>query len=205
MAGGLDLSNSSALETFAATVSSIGKATNGVSVSVQNMSSFKSASGLANVTTLPGSIVMKNNPVMELLIGFDSMTEVGKDISGNSLELAHNAMLQTMNGMRTCNSMEGALVLMWNPMLSTLEGLQNVTRISGKNAIGDSILLMANPKLKDLHGLAGLSGSIPGAVSLEMMDSLESVQGLSGVKSIASPNIYGNALELISLPKLTTT
>jgi hypothetical protein len=201
--GGMELHNCSKLRTWDANVTSVGTNTEtGVSISVQNMGSYTGAPGFQHLTTLNGSVVFKNNPMMETLIGLEAMSELGRDKNGNSLEVSHNAMLQTMNGLRACNVMEGSLVLMWNPMLETLEGLQNVTTIGGKNLIGDSILLKANPKLKDLYGLRGLEGAIPGAISLEQLDSLTSMHGLEGVKSIDGPNIYGNALELIELPAL---
>jgi hypothetical protein len=183
-------------------ISGLGANNKGQSIVLANNSKINSIKGLAGVSgAIPGSVSVTGNPFLETLWGLDKITQMGADQSGNSMYLAHNAMLENLKGLRACTSLEGALVLQQLPMLKTLEGLQRLKTISGTNALGDALMVVANPKLESLAALNGLHGKLAGAISIDANAKLTTIVGLEGITSVKR-NVYGNALEIIKNPAL---
>jgi len=150
---------------------------------------------------LAGGITINNNPALEMLTGLNNISSLGADSAGNSLEVAHNAMLRGISGMKACSKFQGALTLQGNPMLATLKGLRHLTTINGANVIGDSILIYGNPKLTDLHGIDGLSGPIPGAISLQQNGLTTLYDSLQNITSVGR-NAFGNSIEVLGNERL---
>jgi len=191
--------NSAAKSACLGNLKSVGKNANGQSIVIANNKAVKNVNVGVN-GAVPGSIVINNNPALEMLTGLSGVKSVGSDKAGNSLEIAHNAMLKGIEGMRACSKLEGALTLQNNPQLSTLKGLKALTKIGGKNILGDSILIYGNPMLKSLHGLDNLHGSVPGAISLQK-NGLTTLVGLGKISAVGQ-NKYGNSIEILGNQRL---
>jgi hypothetical protein len=177
----------------------VGKNLQGQSLIISHNPSLKELSPLTGLAgAVAGSIVITHNVGLELLLGLDGVTGVGADASQNSLVIAHNTVLKSLEGLRACTTLEGALVLQENPGLVSLDGLQELTAIRGANILGNSIHIYGNPALVALHGLHNLHGALAGAISIANNDQLASLESLEGITGVAAPNAFGNAVSIMN-------
>jgi hypothetical protein len=76
--------------------------------------------------------------------------------------------------------------------------------ITGKDAYdGVSLDIEGAPLITSLRGLARLSGALPGALLVDGMDKLTTLDGLDGITSIGKDH-NGNSITLIDSPNLTS-
>ena len=93
----------------------------------------------------------------------------GKDSLGYSLSIRGNANLASLAGLRNlAGVLPGALLVLENDKLASLDGLERVTRIDGKADDGRSLRIHKNPSLASIAGLSGLRGALPGALSVSV-------------------------------------
>jgi hypothetical protein len=178
-------------------VKTLGRNHMGQSLVVSNNPALHDLSPLTGLKgALAGSIVVTHNTALELLLGLNRVTTVGSDVSSNSLLIAHNKMLQSLDGLGACSALDGALVIQDNEGLRSLDGLQTLTQIRGRNLLGDSLHIYGNPLLRELGGLRNLHGTLAGAISIDNNKELVSVHGLEGVTSVAQANAFGNAIQI---------
>jgi len=182
-------------------IQKVGVNAQGQSVVVTDHNALMTGKGLNLLGSVPGSITFTGNQVLELLYGMDGVQTIGADADGNSLTITHNQMLNNLTALRMCTDVEGAIVLEKNPVLSILNGLQKLTKLSGKNLLGDSLLVWGNPELQNLNEFANLHGSISGAISIQDNAKLNTIIGLSNIKS-TGVNTYGNSVFLAQNPVL---
>jgi len=72
----------------------------------------------------------------------------GKDSYGRSLSIERNANLASLSGLRNVRgALPGALWVGYNGALTSLSGLEGITRIEGKNSGGDSLYIRNNGAL----------------------------------------------------------
>jgi len=177
----------------------IGSNTNGQSIVVSGNGALQTLKGFPGATKLSGSVVVNANPSLQNLEGANGLTTVGKDAGGDSLEIANNAMLESVAALKNAKVYAGALSIQQNPKLKALD--LGVESIVGKNLLGDSLLVEGNDALKDLAGLDNLHGSLPGAISITNNGALVSVKGLTKVTG-AGGNVYGNSIEIVANKRL---
>ena len=89
---------------------------------------------LCDVTGI--GIDIYNNPKLEDLSGFESLTEVDGD-----LILMRNGALKTTAGLEGIRRVHLNLVIAQNPVLEDLSGLKNIKEVGGLIAIQDNALL----------------------------------------------------------------
>jgi hypothetical protein len=182
-------------------VAGIGQNANNQSILLNNTGATD-MSGFGAVIACAGSVTIEHNQFLETLWGIENIETIGSDNMGNALTLVHNEVLASLEGLRSCTLIEGALVLKQLPMLKTLEGLQKLETIEGTNVLGDSIMIIGNPKLEALSGIDNLHGSLAGAITIDSNAVLTSTNGLQGITSVGT-NLYGNSIELSNNAALT--
>jgi hypothetical protein len=186
-------------------VEAVGATGGGEALVISNNSALRSTEGLCGVGgALQGSLVVQGNPNLELLLGLERVSALGADGGGNSLVLQHNAVLRSIEGLRNCTSMQGAVLIADNGRLQRLEGLRALRTISGRNAMGDALAIFENKALADLTGLNSLHGRLQGAIAIERNAALSNLDALAGVSGVARGNAVGNAVDLQENGNLTS-
>ena len=102
-----------------------------------------------------------------------------------SLHLRYSE-LSNLNGLEQLFFIGDGLYIVENPLLTSLDGLLNLSNIGG-------VYILENDSLENIDGFSGLS-AIDGTISFENNAVLENVAGLSNLTSIGSSlNIDSNA------------
>ena len=151
-----------------------------------------SLTGLGNLTSIGGNLEI-GNPVLTSLTGLGNLTSIG----GN-LEIG-NSVLTSLTGLDNLTSIGGCVVITSNAALTSLSGLGNLT------SIGGYLFIMDNAVLSSLIGLDNLT-SIGGHVEIRFNNALTSLIGLDNVTSVSELLIFGNfaLTSLTGLDNLTS-
>jgi hypothetical protein len=201
-AGGMTFTNNDNLHNLGVSAATfVGRNNLGQTMVVTRNGALQTLEGFPAATAFDGSVVVTENPSLTSLMGAEYLNSIGADEGGDSLEIASNAVLESVAALKNAKTYAGALSIQANPKLQALDGL-GVQSISGSNFLGDSILVDGNVALQTLHGLSNLHGSMPGAISITNNGALESVAGLENIQGV-NTNIYGNSVEIIANKRLT--
>ena len=180
----------------------IGYDEHGVSLNITNNDKLESVDGLSGVQgRLNGSVVVMLNPSLAVLSGLQQLSELGADLSGNSLVVKTNAILADMMGFKGLKSVDGAVDVGSNPELQNFNGLNGMTSLGGANTDGVSLGINGNAKLTDISALSGVTGELAGALEVTN-NGLTSLAGLENINAVNGKNIRGNAIEVIMNPNL---
>jgi len=139
--------------------------------------------GLANLTSIGGSLVISNNSILTNLDGLSNITSVGA-----SINIGVNGVLTNLNGLSGITSVPEYLVIQTNPSLTSLAGLSNVT------SVGIKIDIDNNDALTNLDGLSNIT-SIGSDLDITDNNALTNLDGLSGLSSIGN-NVLFSIMEL---------
>ncbi|MBC8487279.1 MAG: T9SS type A sorting domain-containing protein [Bacteroidetes bacterium] len=152
-----------------------------------------SLTGLDNVTSIGGNLLIRYNDALTSLTGLGNLTSIG----GN-LEIG-NSVLTSLTGLDNLTSIGGCVVITSNAALTSLSGLGNLT------SIGGYLFIMDNAVLSSLIGLDNLT-SIGGHVEIRFNNALTSLIGLDNVTSVSELLIFGNfaLTSLTGLDNLTS-
>ncbi len=104
-----------------------------------------------------------------------------------SMQITFNPLLTTLNGLENITSMGGSLAIGNNPSLTDISALQNITSIEG------GFVIIENESLDDLSGLSGLTAV--GTNSFNLIsdnENLSSLTGLENLTEIRQFNIENN-------------
>jgi len=204
VAGAITVTNNAALTSLNGVdqVASVGTDTTGSSITISNNVALTSTTGLNSVAGSIGAVHVTGNTNLELLFGLRNVYSVGQDLNGTSFEAMHNEMLLDIAALGACTSFEGALVLAENPVLKSLQGLQELQRIGNGSMVGNSISIWANAGLESLGDLANLHGDISGAISIGNNAVLSDITGLSNISTVGA-NGQGNSVEIVGNDALT--
>ena len=145
-------------------VLSLGKDANGVSVKISDNAALEDTSGLSGISKVEGSIVIMLNPSLAVLAGLQKIADVPADMTGNSLIVQSNQALTNLLGFSGIGEVSGAISIERNPSLGSLDGLQNLKAIHGKNKFGNSLEVISNGELKNVAALSGLNNHLNGLV-----------------------------------------
>ena len=102
--------------------------------------------GLANVTSIGGSLDIRNNPALENLDGLANLSSVG-----NQLIIYNNFNLQNIDGLRSLAAVEGNLGLYYLDAITNLDGLSKLS------SVGGGLSIIGNDALRNIDGLVSLS------------------------------------------------
>ncbi|MCB0745209.1 MAG: T9SS type A sorting domain-containing protein, partial [Ignavibacteriae bacterium] len=133
-----------------------------------NLASIASLGGL---TSLGGTITVRDNPVLTSLIGLENLSTP----PGGAITIYNNSNLTDISAINYGN-LNGTLEITLNPSLTSLGTLTSITSITGKIKISD------NNALTEISGLSGLT-SVDGNIEILNNGALTDISGLSGLTS----------------------
>ena len=159
---------------------------------------------LANYTEVTGVVRVRETDATDLQ-GMDCLERVG-----GFLEIRGNTALTALDGAERLKQV-GTLLIVDNPVLVSIAGLQSLAIVDSRARIGD------NPMLTNLHGLEGLTqtgenleiagngalldlqglgslATVGGTLLLSSNDSLLSCVGPSVLTSTGSVDVWSNAV-----------
>ena len=111
----------------------------------------------------------------------------------NDLVLRDSAMLESLAGLQSIESVLGDLMLLDNPVLRTLQGLDNLAHV------GDDISIVGNARLESVANLFGLSGDHLGDINIHANPTLMSLSGLDGLTAVGGNLHVTNCEALVNL------
>jgi hypothetical protein len=131
-----------------------------------SLTSIKNLDGLANLTSVGGTLTIYLNYAPTNLDGLANLTSVG-----GYLKIEGNDALTNLDGLANLTSVGGYLRIYRNYALTNLDGLANLT------SVGGDLLIAYNDALTNLDGLANLT-SVGGYLEIEANDNA-SCEGLA--------------------------
>ncbi len=150
--------------------------------------------GLGNLTTIGGALLISENDFLSSLSGLDNLTSVGK------LVIRDNDALTNLTGLDNLTSIGDVFNIWWNDTLQSLSGLNNLTQLHSDFSIS------GNPLLANLNGLENIE-SIEGEFYISGNNSLTNLIGLDNLTTIDGKLSIGsnNSLTTLSgMDNLTT-
>jgi hypothetical protein len=136
--------------------------------------------GLANLTSVLGSLSIFANPALTNLDGLANLTSVGE-----ALNIQNNAALTNLNGLANLSNFSGVLFINFHPVLTNLDGLENLTSVG-------FLQISSNPILTNLDGLANLTNAV--ALTVESNATLTNLDAFAKLTSVSGDlYIYDNA------------
>jgi hypothetical protein len=152
-------------------------------------SDLTSFSGLENLTSVGGDLVVDSNPFLTNLDGLRHISSLG----GN-LIIWENTSLASLNGFLShhITSLNGDLIIGENDSLTSLNGLENITRV------GYRVDIFSNETLTSLSGLGNLT-SVDGGLDIKGNSSLTSLTGLENLIGVGGDLVILNNEALINL------
>ncbi len=179
-------------------------------VAILGASSLIDVTGLSQLRTIGGALLVRDNPRLASLDGLEALTAVGVDV-----QIMSNAELLNVAGLRGLESVPLVSIDL-NPALLTIGGpwvidAGTVLRIGTNTSLADlagleeleqleQVHLALNPSLRSLDGLSGLLSV--GILSIDQNDSLEDLAGLSRLESVEALMYIGTNPQLVSLTGL---
>jgi hypothetical protein len=114
-----------------------------LSVESASVTDFK---GLETVTSIGGSLILRDNKALTSLNGLNGLKEIAGDIT-----ITYNTKLGEVNALAGLTQVGGNLQIRANTSLANLNGFVSLT------SVGGSLYIRANTALRSLEGLRGLS------------------------------------------------
>ena len=145
-----------------------------------SLTSIKNLDGLANLTSVGGTLTIYLNYAPTNLDGLANLTSVG-----GYLEIEGNDALTNLDGLANLTSVGGYLRIYRNYALTNLDGLANLT------SVGGDLLIAYNDALTNLDGLANLT-SVGGLLAIGFNPALTNLDGLANLTSVGDLLISGN-------------
>ena len=167
-------------------------------------SNVTNLNALANVTTIGaldyGDLIIQDNPLLSDLSGLLNITLVNK-----SLEIRNNDSLLNLNGLNALTTIgTGNLAILDNALLTEINGLQNLTSVGATGNL-DGVLILNNPALLNLTGLASLA-TLKGSFTVRNNSALTDVSDVNITTQIlgySSGFILENNDALVNLSGMT--
>ena len=175
-------------------ISEIGADEKGNSLSVVANSLLNSMLGFSGLKSVDGAIAVTDNEGLPSLGGLGVSSILGKNADGTSLDISNNAVLADVTALSALTgALPGALTVSGNKRLQSLDGLQNVEGINGKNLRGYAVEIIMNDALVDLKGLDGLNKHLNGGVAINDNAALQDLQGFDAESVGGNVDIERNA------------
>lgn len=154
-----------------------------------------SITGLQNVTSIGGDLIIEGNSVLTSLAGLNNITIVSGDLiigNGYGFYLFGNPLLNSIAALENLDSIGGYLIINYNSSLIDFTGLNNLTSIPG------SLFIWGNDVVCSLTGLDHIT-YIHGAFEIVGNDSLSDLGGVEELITIGGNLRIANNYNLTSL------
>jgi hypothetical protein len=161
-------------------ISEIGADEEGNSLSIVTNTLLNSMLGFSGLKSVDGAVAVTGNDGLPTLEGLAPTSINGKNTGGSSLDISNNNMLASVRSLGSLTgALPGALTVAGNKKLQSLDGLQNVDGIDGKNLRGYAVEVIMNDELVDLTGLDGLNKHLNGGVVISDNAALQDMNGFN--------------------------
>jgi hypothetical protein len=173
-------------------VISCGQDGSGVSLSITGNAVLGSVDGLAGMEgSVPGAVVVIENPSLKTLAGLQGISEIGADEQGSALEIKTNKALKDLLGFSGLETVDGGITIEGNDALTTLHGLENIKSINGRNKYGNSLEILWNDNLVEVGSLEALI-QLQGGLLIENNPLLESIVPIeTGLQAVGDVTVSG--------------
>ena len=171
----------------------------GGGLSIKDNNALSSLSGLDNVTSVDGDLLIDDIAITSLS-GLGKLTSVGGDLKIGDSYYESNDSLTSLSGLGNLVSVGGDLEIRYNKALTSLNGLDNLT------SVGGNLNIESNKVLTNLSGLQNVT-SVVGSLDIVWNSALTTLSGLQNITSVGGTlHIYGNAVltSLSGLENLTS-
>ncbi len=150
-------------------------------------------------TKIKGSLRVYDSSVKDLA-PLQALTEITGDLYIGIYDYkkdlkAGNKLITTLNGLQNLRKVSGEIEIRQNKLLediSALKGLKSARQLN----------IAYNPMLKSLAGLENISGKIPDGVQLYKNKRLQDITALSGITAVGDHLAVNSNLSLLSLEGL---
>jgi len=144
----------------------------GGSLEIKNAGSLANLDGLENVTFIGGSIDIFNNSALSNLSGLINVTSINGD-----LMIEENYQLYNLTGLDSLTSIGNNLYIIWQGSMTNLTGLESLT------SIGGVLLIYTNWELTSLTGLDNLTsvGDYLGIVDNPILTDLTALNNVTSI------------------------
>src|ERR1041385_12084 len=127
------------------------------SIRIARNNTLQSTDALQNITSVPGKILIQDNPSLRDIEGLRSLTTMSG--TGANIYINGNVALENIDGLRSLKTFSGGdiggvISIAYNPALANINGLSSLTQVSGANAM---VEILHNESLANLDGLASLT------------------------------------------------
>ena len=147
-------------------------------------SAIDDISGLINITSVSGNVLVRGNFGLTSINGLGGLTTVGGDLTFDT-----NVNIPNLDALSNLITVGG------NFTIDFISDITNVAGLSSLDSVGGFLTLRDNRDLADLSGLDNLESV--GGITIRGNDELESIPGFSGLQAAASGVfIFGNDLLL---------
>jgi hypothetical protein len=198
----------------------------GNNVEIVANASLANLDGFSHLTSIGRMLLVGSNASLTNLDGLSALTSVGVNVGYNgdqSIDIERNPALTSIRGLRNVGAINGALTILQDLSLVSLDGLQKITRVGGRGVeisenkilvdtdalgalttIDGNLYIKNNLSLTNVNGFRSLTstGSFKnlGFVEITGNQSLQNVDSLSSLVSMGGTD---KTLYLSSNPKLT--
>jgi len=173
-------------------------------------SSLSDLNGLNNLDTIKGDLTIQANTTLDSLKGLDSLKYIGKnfyigetriknlkyienlDTVKGIFNIEYNDSLKNFTGLNGLKYIGNSVLIIGNPVLSSISALNNISKIKG------NLFIQGNSLLNDLNGLSEID-SVSGSVEVWNNKTLTSLSGLNSLKYIGVNLAIGSNQNLIDL------
>jgi hypothetical protein len=168
----------------------------GGNVEINGDSSITNLNGLNTLTSINGNLFIYNNKVLGSLTGLEGLTTINgylRIAPSDWYNDYYNPLLTNLNGLNNLIS-AGGLVIYGNSALISLAGLESLTTIGGDLRIGAFSHYeggFGNPVLTDLSGLNALT-SINNNLEIQYNNTLNDLAGFENLNHIGGIIIRSN-------------
>jgi hypothetical protein len=128
--------------------------------------------GLADLTSVGGDLLVRNNASLTDVDGFAALTSVGR-----ALWIRNNALLTNLDGLVALSSVGGFLAVYDNSSLANVDGFDALI------SVGGSVAIVSNPSLMNVDGFSSLT-SVAENLSVSVNASLTDVDGFASLTSV---------------------
>lgn len=166
--------------------------------------------GLNHVDTIKGDLTIQANSKLDSLKGLDSLKYIGKnfyigetriknlkyienlDTVKGIFNIEYNDSLKNFSGLNGLKYIGNNVLIIGNPVLSSIATFNNISKIKG------NLFIHGNSLLNDLNGLSEID-SVSGSIEIWNNKILTSLSGLNSLKYIGVNLAIGSNQNLIDL------
>lgn len=155
--------------------------------------------GLSNVVSSVNNIAVGFNPNLINIDGLSGLKSIETGLDLNGVNIFDNNKLQNIDGLLGLTSWKGGnLSIRYNPLITTINGLQNIESLDFVD-----VSILGNTLLQNIDGLQNVIDASNSIFEISSNPLLEELNGLSNIKTSLSIIYIKNQIKLTNLNSLS--